>query len=142
MIREATVSDIPRLQRVRHLVKENILSDPSLVTDEDCRVYLVERGKGWVYEINDVIAGFAIVDLKEKNVWALFVDPEFEGKGIGKKLHRQMLDWYFSTGKKEIWLGTDPNTRAADFYRRQGWRETGKHGEQEIKFELSSREWQ
>lgn len=95
-----------------------------------------------MYEINDVIAGFAIVDLKEDNVWALFVDPEYEGKGIGKKLHRQMLDWFFSTGKKEIWLGTDPHTRAAEFYRRQGWRETGKHGNDEIKFEISSGEWQ
>ena len=92
--------------------------------------------------INNAIVGFAIADLEEENIWALFVDPEFEGMGIGKELHKLMLDWYFSTGKKYVWLSTEPNTRAAEFYRKHGWREAGLHGEDEIKFEMTSLEWQ
>ena len=39
------------------------------------------RGKAWVCEISSQIVGFAIVDLKENNIWALFIDPKFEKKG-------------------------------------------------------------
>jgi GNAT superfamily N-acetyltransferase len=43
-----------------------------------------ERGKGWVAETEDQIVGFSIIDLKENNIWALFVHPDFENKGIGR----------------------------------------------------------
>lgn len=139
--REATIDDIPQIQLVRNSVKENVLSDPALVTDEACREHITERGKGWVCESDEGIVGFAIADLKEDNIWALFLKPEAEGKGIGRKLHNLMLDWYFSTGKEKVWLGTSPGTRAAGFYRKLGWTETGVHGEDEIKFEMSREEW-
>ncbi len=51
MLREARIEDIPQIQRVRNSVKENILSDPSLVSDADCEEYITKRGKGWVYEV-------------------------------------------------------------------------------------------
>lgn len=94
--REATVDDIPQIQIVRNSVKENMLTDPALVTDEACKEYLTERGKGWVCEYNDRIVGFAIADLKDNNILALFIHPEHEGKGIGRNLHKVKLDWYFS----------------------------------------------
>lgn len=142
MIREATVEDIREMMKVRISVKENILTDPSRVTDADNEEYLTKRGKGWVYELDGEIVGFAIVDLKDDNVWALFLHPEAEGKGIGKQLHHQMLNWYFSQGKEKIWLGTEPNTRASGFYRKMGWQQTGMLGEDEMKFELTSADWQ
>jgi GNAT superfamily N-acetyltransferase len=140
--REATPADIPQLQLVRHSVKENILSDPSRVTDKDCEVYLTQRGKGWVCEVGEGIAGFAIVDLQDHNVWALFLRPEYEGKGIGKQLHRTMLDWYFQQTAETIWLGTGPGTRAETFYQKQGWRRAGTHGKNEVRFEMSLADWQ
>ena len=139
--RQARIEDIPQLQLVRNSVRENVLSDPSLVTNEACREYLTERGKGWVCELNGRIIGFAIADLKEDNIWALFVHPEFEGKGIGRNLHKLMLDWYFSMGKEKVWLGTSPGTRAADFYSKMGWTETGLHGSDEIKFKMTKEDW-
>ena len=137
--REAGVEDIPQIQIVRHSVKENTLSDPSLVTDKDCEDYIIRRGNGWVCEIEDRIVGFAIVDLRDKNVWALFIQPAFEGKGIGRRLHDDMLIWYFNQTNSTIWLGTAPNTRAERFYRRAGWKEIGIHGKEEIKFEWPQR---
>jgi GNAT superfamily N-acetyltransferase len=141
IFREATIDDISQIQIIRHTVKENILSDPALVTDKDCEEYLMVRGKGWVCEADDLIIGFSIVDFKENNIWALFLRPEYEGKGIGKKLHELMLDWYFSQTEKTVWLGTAPNTRAEKFYRKAGWKEVGLHGKGEIKFEMSYDEW-
>lgn len=141
IIRQAETRDISQIQFVRNAVKENRLSNPSLVTDKDVAEYLNERGKGWVCEVEKKIAGFAIVDLIDNNVWALFVHPAFEAMGIGKKLHQAMMDWYFLQTKEKIWLGTDPNTRAASFYRMQGWQEVGVHGHGEIKFEMDFKTW-
>lgn len=92
MIREVTVEDIPSIQKVRNGVKENMLSNPSLISDEDCRIFITERGKGWVAEIGGEIVGFSIANLKENNIWALFLLPGFEKRGIGRKLHDIMLD--------------------------------------------------
>jgi len=64
--------------------------------------------------------GFAIADLREDNIWALFIHPEFEGEGIEKKLQKMMLDWYFSMNKEKVWLGTASGTRARDSIKHQG----------------------
>jgi GNAT superfamily N-acetyltransferase len=140
IFREATSADIRQIQIVRNAVRENKLSDPSGVTDKDCGEYLNVRGKGWVCEIEGTIVGFAIADLYDDNIWALFVSPEHERRGIGKKLQEIMLDWYFKQGKSKVWLSTDPGTRAEKFYRSSGWKEAGTHGK-EIRFEMSSLEW-
>ena len=141
IFREAQIADIPQIQLVRHSVKENTLSDPALVTDEDCARFLTVKGKGWVCEINGQIIGFSIVDLENNNIWALFLRPEFEKQGIGKKLHDTMLDWYFTRTRDKVWLETSPSTRAETFYRRAGWMETGTHGKGEIKFEMTYKKW-
>lgn len=141
VFREALLEDIPRMQIVRNSVKENMLSDPALVPDKDYVEYMTVRGKGWVSEENGVIVGFAIADLIDKNIWALFILPEAEGKGIGKRLHQMMMDWYFEQTKETIWLGTAFNTRAEKFYRMQGWKESGTNGSKEIRFEMSAEDW-
>lgn len=141
IIREARVEDIPQIQVVRNSVKENTLSNPDFVTDKDCEEFMTVRGKGWVCEINGKITGFSIVGLRENNIWALFVDPDFEKKGIGKKLHDIMLDWYFTQTNEKVWLGTSPDTRAELFYRKAGWYETGMHAKNEIKFEMTFENW-
>jgi GNAT superfamily N-acetyltransferase len=141
LIREAKREDIKQIQIVRNAVTENTLSDPSLVTDEDCEAFITVRGKGWVCETDNQIVGFAIADLKEHNIWALFLHPDFERKGIGRILHRTMLDWYFSQTDKTVWLGTAFNTRAERFYRKAGWTAVGMHGSKEIKFEMTYSDW-
>lgn len=141
IIREAEINDIKSIMVVRFSVKENTLSNPELVTEKDCVEYLFNRGKGWVCECDSEVIGFAIVDLKDNNVWALFIKPEFENRGIGKKLHNAMIDWYFTQTQEKVWLGTLPNTRAEKFYRQLGWKEVGIHGKRELKFEMTYKEW-
>jgi GNAT superfamily N-acetyltransferase len=141
LVREAKVADIKQIQVVRNSVRENTLSNPDLVTDKDCEEFMTVRGKGWVCEIDHQIVGFSIADLKGNNIWALFVDPFFEGKGIGQVLHKTMLDWYFTQTDQTVWLGTAYDTRAELFYRRAGWKEVGMHGTKEIKFEMTYNDW-
>ncbi len=140
-IRQAVSADIPQIQVVRNAVKENMLSNPALVTDEDCEAFINVRGRGWVCEIDGRIVGFSIVDMKDNNIWALFLDPAFEKQGIGRQLHDVMINWYFTQTHETVWLGTAPNTRAEQFYRRAGWKQIGTHGNGEVKFEMTVADW-
>jgi len=89
-----------------------------------------------VFISNKDIVGFAIVDLVEKNVWALFVHPDFERQGIGRKLHDHMVQWYFTQTLEPLWLSTAKGTRAANFYKAAGWQEDGLTKTGEILFRL------
>jgi GNAT superfamily N-acetyltransferase len=141
IFREAVIADIPQIQIVRNAVKENQLSDPAYVTDDDCNTFITQRGKGWVSEQDGLITGFAIADLQDHNIWALFVHPNFEAQGIGKTLHRMMMNWYFSQTRHTVWLGTAPNTRAEQFYTRLGWTAAGVVNKGEVKFEMTYEAW-
>lgn len=118
-----------------------MLSDPALVSDKDCEEYINNRGKGWVCLIDGQVVGFSIVDIIDKNVWALFVHPDYDKKGIGRILHDRMIDWYFTQTTAPAWLGTAPGTRAELFYRKAGWEEIGMHGKGEVKFEMTALKW-
>ena len=141
LFREATVKDIPQIQVVRNAVKENRLSNPDLVPDKDVEDYIINRGKGWVCEINNKIVGFAIVSVTDDNIWALFIQPGYDKQGIGRKLHDDMMNWYFAQTGKNIWLSTLPGTRAESFYRKAGWIQTGITKGGEIKFEMTAQQW-
>jgi len=142
MIREATGADIPAMHTIRMAVKENRLNNPALVTLRDYEEYIERRGKGWVLEHDDHIRAFAIIDIINKNVWALFVEPAHEKKGYGNQLQQVMLDWYFKRSGKPVWLSTAPGTRAERFYRNTGWAETGLTLNGEIRFEMTKKQWE
>jgi GNAT superfamily N-acetyltransferase len=139
--RTATADDVPELHRIRISVRENVLSDPGLITPEEYNEFLTKRGQGWLAEESGQILGFAIVDLKGNNIWALFVHPDAEGRGIGRRLHDIMMDWYFEQTDNAVWLSTAPHSRAETFYRKAGWQENGTYGKGEIRFEFSRERW-
>ena len=132
--RVADTADIPQMMLVRLSVTENRLSDPSFISEEDYTNYLQNRGKGWVCEEDGKIHGFAVVDLLGNNIWALFVDPAAEKKGIGRQLQMLMLDWYFKNKDEDIWLSTAKGSRAESFYSSSGWQSAGLTKSGEIKF--------
>jgi GNAT superfamily N-acetyltransferase len=83
---------------------------------------LGERGKGWVFEDDaGVIVGFGIADALSRSLWALFVHPGSERRGVGRALHDAMVAWLFAIDNRPIWLTTEPHTRAASFYAAAGW---------------------
>jgi GNAT superfamily N-acetyltransferase len=135
-LRQATRADVPGMQRVRHSVRENILTS-GVITDDEVADYIERHGRGWVVvdEPGEVIA-FAIGDARDGNIWALFVDPPHEGLGHGRRLHDAMVAWLFSRGLGRLWLGTEPNTRAERFYLRSGWTDKGMQANGERRFEL------
>ena len=134
-LRLATVADIAAMHEVRMSVRENQLSNPRSIGPEDYRDMLEERGRGWVYEIEGTIVGLAVADHSRRNIWALFVAPGFEGRGIGRALHDAMVEWLFEKSREPVWLGTEPNTRAERFYTAAGWRRAGVQPNGEVRFE-------
>ncbi len=141
ILRQALVSDIKQMHEVRMAVRENVLPDPLLISEKEYEEFLTVHGKGWLCEADDQVVGFAIVDMAKNNIWALFVTPGYKGRGIGKQLHQEMLNWYFDQTKQKVWLGTSPGTRAETFYKNAGWKEAGKHKNGEIHFELTFEDW-
>ena len=129
-LRQAGRDDIAAIQRVRHSVRENRLTSRT-ISDAEVQRYLELLGRGWVIEVRDEVVAFAIGDATIGNIWALFVDPRFERRGYGHRLHDTMVAWLWTQGLQRLWLSTEPGTRAAGFYRAAGWREAGAtpHGE-------------
>lgn len=121
IFREATLKDISALSEVRLSVRENVLSDPNRITHEMYQTYLCEAGKGWLCEVDGEVVGFSVASLKDASIWALFVKPGHEGRGIGRKLLHLATEWLFDMGASSIVLSTEVGTRADVWYQRQGW---------------------
>lgn len=137
----ASEADIPQMHRIRMSVRENQLTNPALVQEHHYREMLGQHGRGWVVKHAGRTVGFAVADLTRANVWALFVDPEFEGRGAGRGLHDTMMDWFFESGAEHVWLGTDRGTRAERFYQSAGWRYAGSEPNGEVRYEMSREHW-
>ena len=139
-VRIAAPDDIMRMHRIRMSVNENRLSDPGKVQSAHYDAML-RSGRGWVCEVDGTVAGFAIADLVSCSVWALFVDPQYERRGIGRRLHDTMIEWLFESGAPQISLTTDPGTRAEHFYVTAGWQRSGDAPNGEVRYELVARNY-
>lgn len=140
-VRVATEADIPAMHRVRLSVRENVLRDLTKVTEKDYRERLARGNGAWVCESLDIVVGFAFIDLVDRDVWALFVDPNFEGQGVGRQLHQTMLDWAFAHKVSHIGLSTELSTRAAGFYERAGWEFVRELGGGDCEFRMTRGRW-
>ena len=134
MLRQAVASDIPGIQRVRRSVRENRLIS-TVVSDEDVREAIETTGRGWVIEAQGGVVAFAIGHAGTGNIWALFVHPDHERRGYGRLLHDTMIGWLWSQGLEQLWLTTEPGTRAERFYEAAGWQRVGPTDSGELRFE-------
>jgi GNAT superfamily N-acetyltransferase len=121
------------MHRIRLAVAENRLSRPDLVTERSyCR--FIGRQSAWVAESSGVIVGFAILDLEDASVWALFVRPGAERAGIGRALHDRLIRCAIDRGLAQLRLTTAPGTRAEFFYAAAGWQPHGTSSSGEVQF--------
>lgn len=136
-LRQALRADVAGIQRVRHSVRENRLVS-IVISDDDVIEAIEYTGRGWVVECGGRIVAFAIGNEQTGNIWALFVEPEYERQGHGRRLHDEMLAWLWSRGLKRLWLTTEAGTRAEQFYTRAGWQPCDVEASGEIRFERSA----
>ena len=132
--------DIRRCIEVRTLVRENRYSPEALhregITEESVAGMLATTHKGWVCEVDGQVVGFSMGNRSTGEFWVIAVLPEYEGRGIGRKLMDLAVQWLRASGWGEVWLWTSPDTstRAYAFYRKSGWEDCGvQHGQRRMK---------
>lgn len=64
------------------------------------------------------ILGSSATDTRDGTIWALFIDPDHEGRGIGRALLAKACDVLRQAGHRTATLGTEPGSRADRFYAR------------------------
>jgi GNAT superfamily N-acetyltransferase len=90
----------------------------------------------WVAIEDDRVVGFSMADLQGGSLFAAFVRPSHEGRGIGKALVAIAEAALFER-HAVIWLETGKTTRAAGFYRHLGWANPVEITERDIRLEKS-----
>ena len=123
--------------QIRNGVRENALRDPSRVTIEDYRWFIDNPGI-FVWVEDGIIAGLSAADPRDGSIWALFVDPAYERRGIARALFERACSVLDETGCPRVWLTTAPGTRAERFYRKAGWQVVGNR-ENNLVFERYGR---
>jgi GNAT superfamily N-acetyltransferase len=132
-IRRARHDERSRIAEIRFAVRENQLGDPTLVTADDYAWFTKHPGI-WVWEEDGQILGFSAGDPRDGTIWALFVDPSHERRGIGRALFEAACDTLRRAGHRTAMLTTDPGTRAERFYRAAGWKVVGNNTKGELIF--------
>lgn len=119
--RRADSTDIPAMSAIRLAVTENVLSDPTRITLDMYEDFLDRSGRGWVAESGGEIVAFSYANKVDGSIWALFVKPGQEGRGLGKALLGLAVAWLFELGHERVHLSTGADTRADRFYAMEGW---------------------
>ena len=141
IIRSARESDIPKILEVQYSESEYRYVNPPVFTEELCRSYILHEGKGWVCYDGDDLVGFGIIDLASHKLWALYISLEADKEGHGEALHNLLLEWFFATKSEAITLIIEDKTRAASFYRSQGWLNIGPSDSSTVILELTKENW-
>lgn len=138
LIRPARPTDVPAMFHVRTSVRENTLTVEELaqlgVTPETITQALHAAPCAWVAEDAGKVVGFAMVDMDTACLFAAFVLPEHEGRGIGRRLVQACESALFQHHAL-AWLETARESRAAGFYRRLGWGHEADTGHGDIRLE-------
>lgn len=137
-IRIAAIADIDMIFDIRTSVKENHLSRPQLetmgITYETLGRAISAEPCLWLADVKGIPAAFSMVDMKERCIFALFVRPEFEGRGLGRRLLEHAESRLFEH-HRVIWLETDEASRANGFYQKMGRQAVEKRLDGDIRFE-------
>nr|WP_307775840.1 N-acetyltransferase [uncultured Cetobacterium sp.] len=105
-------------------INENYWKD-SYVVVKDIYIPIADT---FIYEENNKIKGFIAV-IENSYIGALFVDPEYQGKGIGKKLIEYAENIYDSL-RLAVYK---ENHDSVNFYKKVGFKITGEGVNEETK---------
>jgi ribosomal protein S18 acetylase RimI-like enzyme len=145
-LREVLPDDTETLFDIRCSVVENHQSREELatigVTVENVR-RMVGSGDyvSTLAEHDGLAVGFSMAQLSAGYVFACFVRPGCEGRGVGRALMTAAEEGMRRAGVSEAWLstGSEPGLRAAGFYRHLGWLENGRLDDGQLRFVKSLR---
>lgn len=142
LIRLATLADIDTVFAIRTAVRQNHLSHEQLadlgITPQVLADSIREAPCIWGAQVNGLLAAFSMVDLAEGEVFAMFVLPAYEGRGLGRRLMAVAEAALFERHDR-VFLVTDgrDEIRANGFYQRLGWSKVGQVDGDDVRYEKS-----
>ncbi|AZD46422.1 GNAT family N-acetyltransferase [Pseudomonas chlororaphis] len=127
LIRKAHGDDAPRVfvirnQAINHQCSGHYPAADLLVwTAGSLGDYFVEvlEKTGHVAVIDDQVTASGMLDLESGQIDAVFVDPAYMGRGIGRQMMNYLEQLALQAGLPHLIL--DSTLNAADFYRRCGF---------------------
>ena len=131
--RPATAADAPACLALRGLTRENAISVAQLaamgITAESWADAVASGNlPGFVcVDEQATIVGYCFGDKASGEVVVLALLPEYEGRGLAKRLLNLVVNVLVEAGHHRLFLGCspDPAVRSYSFYRQQGWVSTG-----------------
>jgi GNAT superfamily N-acetyltransferase len=125
VIRRAHDRDHARVIEIRNAVSENVLDEPSRPMVERDYAWFRDNPGIWLWEENGAVLGFSAADTRDGSIWALFVAPGHERRGIGRALFEKACDVLRQAGHRTAWLTTEAGSSAEALYRAAGWKVIG-----------------
>ena len=142
-IREIESKDLEELTYLRTLMKENVLTMEDLIqigiTVEETTIKLQTTFKGWLCEMDNKTVGFSMGNQEDGEMWVVAVHPDYEKKGVDKKVITLVQNWLFQTNDT-LWLTREdkPSNRAYGFYEKLGWNKVSTDNKH-CRFELEKK---
>jgi len=141
-IRDATPDDVETLFDIRCSVTENHMSREQLARANISNASLERMITGGDYitpviEVDGRPVAFAMAQVSEGYLFALFVRPGYENIGLGRAALAAAEAGMRARGVGQAWLSTgrDESWRAHGFYRHFGWKHAGFMPDGQAKYE-------
>ena len=142
LIRVATPDDIDTLFAIRTSVVQNHLSREQMtalgITPQVLADSIREAPWVWIAEVEGRPVAFSMVDRAAGEVFAMFVQPGYEGLGLGRRLMAVAEAALFEQHER-LFLITDGHDeiRANGFYQRLGWSMVARVEGDDVRYEKS-----
>ena len=139
-LRMATVDDVESLFEIRTSVVQNHLSREQMdalgITPQVLRSAINEGPCIWIAEVDRQPVAFSMIDRAEGEVFAMFVRPAYENRGLGRLLMAAAEAELFKAHERIV-LVTDgrQEIRANGFYQRLGWSVFERVDAQDVRYE-------
>ena len=146
--RAASPDDIPACITLRGLTRENPATAERLaelgVTVESWSAQVRNQELSGIICMHGAeMAGYCFGDLQSGEIVVLALLPAYEGQGTGRRLLHAVMLQLQHAGHQRLFLGCspDPAVRSHGFYRRLGWKPSGKTdklGDEELEYFFES----
>ncbi|MCD9085737.1 GNAT family N-acetyltransferase [Stenotrophomonas sp. SY1] len=139
-VRPANASDVEALFDIRTSVTQNHLSREQMAQmgiDAETLTAMLSAGPcAWLAEVEGLPVAFSMIDLDDACLFAVFVRPGHEGRGLGSAVLAPAEAALFAQHAR-IWLSTDgrEEIRANGFYRRHGWQVVAQLQDGDVRYE-------
>lgn len=125
-IREKIISDISHLEELFLITRQITFSSTRKAFQIGDFIKSKADDQVWVGEVDGAIVGFISLYPQDNFIHNLFIDPQYQGQGFGKKL---LLFAEEKLGRPMTLKVAMDNLKVCSFYEKYGWYNAGEFNE-------------